>query len=153
MAKKKPHRHGWNSYDGYKNIEQARLEGHPFVKSHNIEYEFYQSAGAQFLSISGTVLCHADVVLEVEKYLQGRRTPRGLILIRTFSYRYNASIPGKGNVLRYDNGHNFDEYHRHVFDVVTGKEITFEILDRQKFPTFPDILDELQAMFEASDDR
>lgn len=139
--------HGWNSYDQYLNIEQSRLDNHPFVLSHNLRYDFYEYSGETYLRISGQVVCLNNVLLEVEKYLETRRTRPGVLLVRTFSYRYNASVRGKGNVLRYDNGHDSDEYHRHVFDLETGEQAEYQLLDRFHFPTFPQILDELEEMF------
>lgn len=90
--------------------------------------------------------CPNAVVLEVEKYME-TRDANGRLLVRTFSFRYNAYIKGKHNILRYDNGHDFDEYHRHVYDVQTGEQIISELLERSDFPVLSDILDELEKTF------
>ena len=67
-----------------------------------------------------------------------------LFLVRPL---YHFKISGKHTILRYDNGHTPDDYHRHVFDVKTGDLLIRESLCREDFPVLPEILDELERMF------
>ena len=149
----KKDRHGWNSYQNYREIHETRLAAHPFVdhsRPNTIAFEFYQLEGELYIELNGQIHCRNGVVLEVTKYLETRWTRGGRLQVRCFSYRYNASIAGKHNVLRYDNGHDFDEYHRHVFDAATGQPILEQHLTRYQFPLLSEVLDELAAMFGAT---
>jgi hypothetical protein len=90
------------------------------------------------------VYCLRSVILEVEKRLRvsysgGQRRVRG------FSYRYAAWVENLGPVLRYHNLHeNPNEYHHRVLDPLTGDTIFHETLQRHQFPTFSEVLDELE---------
>lgn len=101
----------------------------------------------------GEIYCLHGVVVEVEKYFDTKTTRDGRLQVRCFSYRYNARLPGKFNILRYDTGHDFDEYHRHRFDPKTGQQIRFELLTREQFPLLSEILDELERIFQAEQER
>lgn len=146
----KKDRHGWNSYENHKEIHESRLAAHPFVdhtRPNTIAFEFYEPEGELYLEMDGEIYCKRGVVVEVTKYFETRRTRAGRLQVRCFSYRYNASVAGKHNLLRYDNGHDFDEYHRHVFDVSTGQPVLEEQLTRNEFPLLSEVLDELAEMF------
>jgi len=142
-------RHDWNSYENYVEIHETRLESHPFVdhsRASTVAFEFYEFEGDLFMVMDGEIYCQKNVVLEVTKYFDTRRTRSGRLRVRCFSYRYNASIAGKHNLLRYDNGHDLDEYHRHRYDVDSGELVAFDILTRNEFPVLSKILDELAEM-------
>jgi hypothetical protein len=142
-------RHDWNSYENYVQVFEARVESHPFVdrgRPHTIAFEFYEFEGDLLLEMAGQIYCRKNVVLEVTKYFDTRRTRGGRLQVRCFSYRYNASIAGKHNLLRYDNGHDLDEYHRHRYDLETGELVAFDMLTRNEFPVLSEILDELARM-------
>ncbi|MCL4553367.1 MAG: hypothetical protein M1305_07450 [Candidatus Marsarchaeota archaeon] len=99
--------------------------------------------------MAGEVYCLHNVILEVEKYMETRRTKNRRLQVRTFSFRYNARIKGKHNILRYDNGHWWvpDEFHRHVFALDSGAELGVDRFTIEEMPTMSEILDELEAMF------
>jgi len=146
----KKDRHGWNSYENYKEIHESRLTAHSFVdhsRPNTIAFEFYELEGELYMEMNGEIHCKHMVVLEVTKYFETRWTRGGRLQVRCFSYRYNASIVGEHNVLRYDNAHDPDEYHRHVFDVATGEPVRMECMTRNDFPLLSEILDELACMF------
>ncbi len=92
------------------------------------------------------VYCLRGVILEVDQWFQTRRLADGRLQVRPFSFRYNASIRGRHNVLRYDNGHSLNEYHRHSFDLATGRERPRELLSRSEFPLLVQVLDELESL-------
>ncbi len=98
--------------------------------------------------IDGEIRCKHNVVVSVTKFFETRVLSEGRLQVRCYSYRYNASIKGKQNLLRYDNNDDFDDYHRHTFDRQTGEEIRRESMDRNTFPVLSEVLDELENMFE-----
>ena len=94
----------------------------------------------------GQVYCLRDVVLEVEKLMVVRYSG-GQRRVRTVSFRYAAWISGGHPVLRYHNQHwSDDDYHHRAFDPRTGEQILHETLQRYQFPTFTEVLDELEII-------
>lgn len=85
-------------------------------------------------------------MVEVWKDLTIRRNARNQEEVRGLRYGYHAHLPGRGNLLRYDNSHGFGEYHRHEYDFATQEEKPVETLTREQFPTLIEVLDEVQAM-------
>ena len=55
---------------------------------------------------------------------------------------------GQGNLLRYDNSHAPDEFHRHEYVFPTQDQRPLETLTREEFPTLIEVIDEVQAMAE-----
>ena len=50
-------------------------------------------------------------------------------------------------VLKYHNHHaDPDEYIHRVYDPVTGRDVLYEVLRREQFPVFAEVLDELEAV-------
>ncbi|GAI29754.1 unnamed protein product, partial [marine sediment metagenome] len=47
--------------------------------------------------------------------METRWVGKGRIQVRGLEYCYNAKITGKYNILRYDNDHDLEDYHKHVF--------------------------------------
>ena len=96
--------------------------------------------------IRGNVYCPRGVILEVEKRMDVRHS-RGHRRVRTFSYRYAAWVENLGPVLRYHNLHgDLDEYHHRILDPRTGETVFHETLERRQFPTFTEVLDELEVL-------
>ena len=144
-----PDRHGWNSLENYQIIHETRLNNHPFLdpdRPHTVEFSYFELDDGLIVQVAGEVFCLHNVTLEVEKYLE-TEDRAGRIYVRGLSYRYNARVRGRHNVLRYDNGHDLNEYHRHVWDIRTGEEREFSIISRNEFPTLGEILDQLEGMF------
>ena len=80
------------------------------------------------------------------KALSTRVNARNQTEVRGLRYRYHVRVGGRGNLLRYDNSHGPDEFHRHEYDFETGEEKPVELLTREEFPTLIEVLDEVQAM-------
>ena len=100
------------------------------------------------MSLIGRVYCQKNVVLEVEKWFDTRYSGNTL-RVRCHTYVYVAWLPGQHLLLKYHNLHrDRDEYHHRIYDPVTGEEIFHEILERRQFPTFSEVLDELQVLTE-----
>ena len=96
--------------------------------------------------LRGTLRCSGGVEVLVTKSLAIRTNARGQSQVRGFSYRYHVYVPGRGNLLRYDNSHGLDEFHRHEYDFATREEKPLDLLTREEFPTLVEVLDEVQAM-------
>ena len=70
--------------------------------------------------------------------------------MRCYSYRYVGIVPGRCLLLKYHNRHaNPDDYIHRVYDPVTGKQALYEVLQRHQFPTFSEVLDELECLARA----
>jgi hypothetical protein len=141
--------HDWNSYDHYQTIHEKRLAEHPFVDEsgpNTVEFVFIKLGGILFLRQRGRVYCKRNVILEVEKEFETRR--RGNVLqVRGVRYRYVAWVENDGRVLRYHNLHaDPNEYHHRAFDPITDQEILYERLIRVQFPTFSEVLDEIEFL-------
>ena len=97
----------------------------------------------------GFLFCLHNVVMQVRKGLNVRRMG-GLPQVRGFSYRYVAWVQGHHALLRYHNIHlNDDDYHHRVLNWRTGEEVLYETLERHQFPTLSEVLDEVQAVYQA----
>ena len=68
--------------------------------------------------------------------------------MRGLRYRYHVRVGGRGNLLRYDNSHAFDEFHRHEYVFPGEDQRPLETLTREEFPTLIEVLDEVQAIAE-----
>ena len=149
-----PHagRHEWNTFENYGHINDRKLTEHPFVDHAEVTFEEIVFEGDLFIAMEATVHCPDGVILEVTKVFETKRMGpgQGRLYVRAFSYRYNAWIKGKHNVLRYDNSHNLDEYHGHRFDLDTGELLTRRMMSRDEFPLFTEVLDELQEITESA---
>jgi hypothetical protein len=144
-----PDRHGWNTLENYKQIHYDRLTNHSFVdQSKPIpDFEPFYDGEILFIALEGEIYCKHNVVLSLTKLFETRIIGDGRLQVRCFSYRYNASILGKHNILRYDNNHDFDDYHKHEFDMQTGHQIKRTSLQRNDFPVMSEVLDEIEGMF------
>ena len=98
------------------------------------------------MTLRGEVLCLAGVVIRVLKDFAVRVNARNQEEVRGLRYRYHVHIPRRANLLRYDNSHGPDEFHRHEYDFATQEEKPVEMLTREQFPTLIEVLDEVQAM-------
>jgi len=142
-------KHGWNTIDHYQEIHYACLERHPFVdheRQGTTDFHYYDTNFGLVGGISGEIYCRKNVVVQVEKYAETRELRGGRLQIRSRWYRYNAHVAGKHVVLRYDNWHDPDGYHCHVFDIETGDGIAARHMSREEFPTLAEFLSEVAAM-------
>ena len=141
-------RHEWNTFENYGHINDRRLTEHRFVDHSEVTFEEITFEGDLFISMEAIVYCLKDVILEVTKVFETKRMGPGggRLYVRAFSYRYNAWIKGKHNILRYDNSHDLDEYHGHRFNPDTGELLTRRTMPRDEFPLFAEVLDELQEI-------
>ncbi len=118
-------KHGPNRLLAYIEIHEtvlAKLRRGGFVESDNLEL---LPLPGDVLHMEGEVRCAGGLVITVDKYLRivdgaGTADPT----VQTYSYAYNVSLAGRGNVFRYDNAHDHaghrDRHHRHQYDHRTG---------------------------------
>ncbi len=94
----------------------------------------------------GEVYCLHGIVLEAHQAMQIRYSG-SLRRVRAYFFVYIAWIPGGHALLKYHNMHQGDDYYHHrVYHPLTGKEILYERLERRQFPTFSEVLDELEII-------
>jgi hypothetical protein len=71
----------------------------------------------------------------------------GRLLVKGIQFRYIGYIKSSHLLLKYHNLHQDpSEYIHRIFDIKTGKELLSETLTRSQFPTFPEVLDELELI-------
>ena len=137
-------RHGWNSWDHYRSIHERRLAEHTFVDRSKPHTLIFEESTRNQIVLHGQVFCFRNVTLEVEKWFETRHI--GLVRqVRCYSYRYVGWIQGGELALKYHNLHeNPDDYIHRVYNLDTGSQLLFEVLQRHQFPVFNEVLDELE---------
>ncbi len=148
-AKKTGDPHDWNPLENYVFLHDKHLNEHPLVLPDSelrVTFIENQSGPHDLIVMEGEIYCANGICLEIKKVGDVERSSAQRV--RMWLYRYNASLPGVGNVLRYDNQHrsNNNVYHRHVFDIRTGEQTDYRELTRQEFPVMHQILDELSQL-------
>ena len=137
--------HDWNSWDHYQSIHESRLSQHPFVVGFRDTLGFARGAEG-VISLIGVVHCQKDVLLEVEKWFDARYFGNTL-RVRCHTYAYIGWLRGEHLLLKYHNLHrDRDEYIHRIYDPITGEESFNEALQRHQFPTFSEVLDELEYL-------
>ena len=87
------------------------------------------------------------MVLEVTNRFETTYDRSGRMYVRCYRFRYVGRIPGGNLLLKYHNLHrNRDAYIHRVYDPATGAEEFNETLQRYQFPTFSEVLDELEYL-------
>ena len=137
--------HDWNTYDHYRTIHQKHLDDHSFVDHRRTDQlQFREDRGEVLLR--GRVHCQHNIVLAVDHALEIRYSGH-LLRVRPYRFRYASWVVGGKSVLRYHNMHaDDDDYHHRVYNPRTGDEILYEALHRHQFPTFDEVLDELEIV-------
>jgi hypothetical protein len=141
-------RREWNLYEDYKRVHERKLAEYPFILDGSQSFDEIEFGGDLFVLYEGAFSLPKGVTLEVTKAFETKRMGpgRGSLYVRGFSYRYNAHIRGKANVLRFDNGDDPNDYHGHWFDIQTGEEVRRVSMHRDNFPVFSEVLDELDKI-------
>lgn len=98
--------------------------------------------------LRGRVHCSRNIMLVADQALEIRYSGN-LRRVRAYYFRYVAWIVGGHTVLKHHNMHRSDDYYHHrIYNPVTGCEIFYEQLTRNQFPTFNEVLDELEIIVE-----
>ncbi|MBI4202437.1 MAG: hypothetical protein HY532_04910 [Chloroflexi bacterium] len=140
--------HDWNSIDHYMTIHEKRLAEHPFVDQDIPNTLLFEEidGGVPFLLLRGELYCHSRIVLEVEKVFELRRggnrpQMRGVI------YKYVGYARGGNLLLKYHNLHEDPDIYIHrAYDPRIGRQLLYEELSREQFPTFTEVLDEMEQL-------
>ena len=136
-----PEKHGWNDLENYLHVALRVAEHHPFVVDHTLSVQTSPEAG----EISGDVLCHGHIILDVRKHFE-IRTRRNRKEARTVRYAYHARYENGENILRYDNAHppqhlgHPTRHHKH--DWQSGREEISHV--GNDWPHLSEVLDELK---------
>ena len=141
-----PDPHGWQSWENYQAVLHIQLERHPFVIRHLDTLDIGFDAATGDLLIEGTLYCDKGVALEVRILFEydGSRIPHR---VRGFRYAYIGWQIGGNLLLKYHNLHTDpNDYIHRVYNPATGKQILYEVLQRYQFPTFAEVLDELEYL-------
>ena len=87
--------------------------------------------------------------MQVTKKFDIRYDGRTRMYVRCYSYNYLGYVPGRHLILKYHNLHaDPNDYIHRFYDPATGKQILYETLHRYQFPTFSELLDELESLAE-----
>lgn len=141
--------HAWNNWDNYRTIHESYMEQIPFVVEDHLTWDIIGDPSfPDEILLVGYIICKQGVYVHVQKRLETRLVGHGQLQVRGLRYAYNAFVPGQYNILRYDNGHaDALEFHRHEFDVKTGKEkLPTQILTGSKMPTLAQFLHEVASI-------
>ena len=142
----RPDPNGWQSWENYQAVLDIQLEQRSFVVRYldTLDIELNEDTGD--LLVRGTVGCEKGVMLDVRLIFEydDSHIPHR---VRCFRYAYIGWQIGGNLLLKYHNLHdNPDDYIHRVYDPATGEEIFGEVLRRHQFPTFPEVLDELEYL-------
>jgi hypothetical protein len=142
--------HDWNSWDNYQTIHEKVLEEHAFILENQLEWTVVPGRNP-LLVLEGELVCEAGVSVSVYKVLETRVNSRGRPEVRGWKYSYNARFAGRHNILRYDNIHATEtlaeeEFHRHDFDLSTGRELSVTLLHRHDLPVLSEFLNEVAEL-------
>ena len=120
-----------------------RLNQHPFAVENTVAFI---DEGFDILSLAGVVRCRSGVNLEVMHWFEARYFGNTL-RIRCHTFTYIGWLPGEHLLLKYHNLHrDRSQYIHRVYNPATGAETFSEVLQRYQFPTFPEVLDELEYL-------
>jgi len=146
-------KHGWNSFDNYRQIFHDRVIKHPFVDHSQYdtvypEPELINVSGVLFCVLEGELYCRHNIVVSIDNVMMTKEVGGGRVQVRGWSYCYNAHIRGQDAscIIRYDNVHDFEDYHKHLNNPETGKEDRIP-LTRDRFPHLHEVLDELEKLY------
>lgn len=133
-------RHGWNALEDYLHVLERVIEDDPFVIEHSLSTYMSSENG----DISGDIVCHGDIIVNVLKYLEIEEYD-GKPYARTVKYSYHARYEGGPDILRYDNAHTEGDVRaNHKHDYRSGEEVVTDL--GNDWPHLSDVLAELRAL-------
>ena len=142
----RPDPNGWQSWENYQAVLNIQLEQRPFVIQHLDSLQVRFDAGTGDMLVTGTVHCAQGVALEVRNLFEYDKShiPHR---VRCYRYAYIGWQIGGNLLLKYHNLHaNPDDYIHRVYDPLTGEQKLYGVLQRHQFPTFAEVLDELEYL-------
>jgi len=125
-------------------MAQAVARG--FVLADELELSVY---GAGYLVISGQIRCLGDILIDVDKVLKVVDGTGESTRIQTAWYRYNARIPGRGIVVRYDAPHpHRPVHHAHRFNILEASPVEqIEESPDGDWPVLGEVIQELEHWY------
>ncbi len=150
-------KHGPNRLLAYLAIHETVLEKYRrdgFLEAQSLDLS---PLPGNVLRMEGDLRCAGGLVVTVDKYLrivEGADTSDPIV--QTYSYAYNVSLAGRGNLFRYDNAHahgdHQDRHHRHSFDPASGATLEVTWVG-PTWPTLGEVLDEAREWYWAHHDE
>ena len=104
----------------------------------------------------GTICCAGGILIDVTKKLRIVDGDGATVRVQTFAHSYNASLQGRGNILRYCSPHDDHNkfHHVHRFDVWGGDhQGSVDEVSADDWPTLGDVLHGLQRWSREHADR
>jgi hypothetical protein len=144
-----PGKHGPNRFDNYEHVHRKVMDGFlrdGFVLAEDLRFE---DLGDGQITLTGTITCVGDILVEVEKALVVVDGTGATARVQTRYYRYHATHSGNGAILRYENSDHRDCDHVHRYDTPgTGVECSVtEITCEDDRPTLGEVLEELRQWY------
>ncbi len=102
--------------------------------------------GAGLFLLDGLIECLGGILLEVRKVLRHMDGRGASMRVQTVLYSYNALLPGRGCILRYDSPHEHrPTHHVHRYDVLNGDKIGR--IEPCAWPHLGDVVEELRTWY------
>ncbi|MEL7352759.1 MAG: hypothetical protein ABG776_12530 [Cyanobacteria bacterium J06555_13] len=128
-----------------------QLRSDKFVGPDSIEIE----PGSGELVMRGEIGCKGGILIDVEKTLAIISGWGDEALVETVRYKYNVSLRGLSNILRYDNQdedfsfrkNHADRHHKHVFDWRTGIQQRVEWVGADNWPKLNQVIEEMREWY------
>lgn len=134
------------SLERYLAIYDSRLRklSSYFVVDDRIGFDVSPKRGVHF---HGEIICRGDLVLHIDERLSV--DPDGIVRGTDISYDAEWLGPPRRKIFRYDNAHSFeqynhpDEFHKHVWNPSTWRELPHQWIGRHAWPDIGAVLEEL----------
>jgi hypothetical protein len=136
--------HDWYPYESYKALHYSytdRLCDEGLIVSHSLSITETPIEGVlQIVRIQGRIQCAYGVEIAVTKQLDVLRNQNGY-MVKGRLYNYQAWFSDtEHQILRYDNSHDENDLHCHVFDILTGEEVLKQSIYKTQLPTLSDFV-------------
>ena len=143
-----PAKHGSNRLNAYLQIHETVMEcqlRNGFVLADELVFTPIHNG----ILLEGDILCQGPIRLQVRKIIRILEGEGSDALVQTAAYSYNALLPSRGNIFRYDSPHatHNKEHHVHRYDVLnSGLQLPIQWLrDEAQRPTLGEVIDELSS--------
>ncbi len=145
-----PAKHGPSRLNAYLQIHETVMEcqlRNGFVLSDELVFTPIHNG----ILLEGDILCQGPIRLQVRKIIRILEGEGSDALVQTAAYSYNALLPSRGNIFRYDSPHatHNKEHHVHRYDVLnSGLQFPIQWLrDEAQRPTLGEVIDELAEWY------
>ena len=143
-------KHGPNRLNAYLQIHETVMERqlrNGFVLSDELVFTPIHNG----ILLESDILCQGSIRLQVRKIIRILEGEGADALVQTTAYSYNALLPSRGNIFRYDSPHATHniEHHAHRYDILNdGAQFPIEWLTQEEQrPTLGEVIDELAEWY------